>query len=390
MSNRTILPSPALLMSGFFAASFFVNGIVLPFFPVVLTDKGLSGDEVAMVLAIPYLARILSMPIITGLADRVRDRRVVVIGLAGSILAAVIAFGVVTAHWAVIAAATLMLVLSFCTGPLSDAIALSVERRGQGDYGRMRLWGSVSFIVANLIGGVALQHGGTSLIYALMVAGFAVSLLSSFMIPPAGPIPASMKAASLVIVRKRAFLMVLAAAGCIQASHAALYGFASLTWQARGYDDATIGVLWAIGVIAEIVLFALAWRIPQRIDPRTLIAICGAIGVVRWMLFAGDFGPVMAVVVQVMHAGSFATGHIGIMRYIRESVPDERSASAQGTYVICVGLAMAAATAISGRLWTLVGDDCFMAMSVFSAVGLAVLTITRLRSGGAGVRAAAG
>ena len=369
--------SPAVLMACFFAAAFFANGIVLPYFPVILADRGLTGEEIAFVLAMPYLGRLVSMPIITGLADRVSDRRWVVAGVAASMLATGLAFGPLSETWAIMAVGSVLLVLNFSIGPLADAIAVSMQRRGQGDYGRMRLWGSATFIIGNLAGGYVLGHFGVPSLYILVLLGVAMSLCATVLIPPAGPLPPAAHVSQLLVLRKPAFLGVLAASALIQASHAALYGFATLTWQSRGFDEVVIGALWAIGVIAEIILFAYAWRLPARIAPITLIMAGAVIGVLRWALFAVDTGLAATAILQVLHAGSFALGHLGIMRFISRTVPEQRAASAQGTYVIMVGIGMAAATAIAGRLWIEVGDDAFLAMSAFCLAGLTVLTIGR-------------
>lgn len=364
-------------MAAFFALAFFVNGIVLPYFPVLLHERGLTGDEIAVVLALPYLGRIVSMPLVTALADRVGDRRVVVAGVTTAMLAAGIAFGPLTAAGPVMAVGALILVLNVSLGPIADSIAVSMQQRGVGDYGRMRLWGSVTFILGNLIGGAVLQHLGAPAVYAAILVGFAIATAATVIIPPAAPARAVTEVASLLVLRRPAFLAVLAAGAFIQASHAALFGFATLTWQARGYGDMTIGAFWAIGVIAEIVLFALAWRLPGALRPTVLIAIGGLIGIARWALFTSDLGLVTTAALQAMHAGSFAIAHIGIMRFIGETVPEQKAASAQGTYVIMVGVAMAASTAVAGRLWTLFGDDMFGVMSLFCAVGLGILLIGR-------------
>lgn len=369
--------SPAVLMSAFFAAAFFVNGLILPYFPVILSDRGLSGEEIAFVLAMPYLGRLVSMPVITGLADRVRERRWVVTGVAAMMLMTGLAFGPLSQTTAIMAVGSILLILNFSLGPLADAIALALQRRGQGDYGRMRLWGSATFIVGNLAGGYVLDHFGVPVLYIVILLGLAMALGATWLIPAAGPLPPAAHVSQLLVLRRPAFLMVLVAAAFIQASHAALYGFATLTWQARGFDEVVIGAFWAIGVVAEIILFWLAWRLPARIAPVTLIIAGAVIGVARWALFAVDTGLVTTAALQVMHAGSFALAHLGMMRFINQTVPEQKAASAQGTYVILIGLAMAAATFIAGRLWIQVGDEAFLAMSVFCLVGLVILTIGR-------------
>lgn len=367
-------------MALFFAASFFVNGIVLPYYPVFLADRGLGAEEIALVVGMPFMLRIVSMPVVTAFADRVPDRRIVMVVLTVILTLASLVVGVITDLTAIALVSVAMLVVSYCHGPLADTIALSMERRGMLDYGKVRLWGSASFILANIVGGIVLDHYGAPVLYPLIVFGFTLAAVATLLIPPPGPLPRTESAVSLTILRKPAFLFVLLGGAFIQSSHAALYGFATITWQGRGYNEVLIGGFWAIGVIAEIVLFGYAGRIPTRIRPTTLMMIGGIVGVARWALFTIDLGAVLTALVQIGHAGSFAIAHIGIMRFIRERVPDERAASAQGNYVIMVGLAMSAATFVAGQLWVRIGDDSFAAMSVFAGIGVVILALTRSRA----------
>ncbi|BBE74740.1 MFS transporter [Oharaeibacter diazotrophicus] len=381
MSIAVCRPKPSAAMSAFFAAAFFVNGVVIPFFPVVLTARGLSAGDVALVLGLPYLLRLVSLPLVTRLADRAGDRRRVVAAVCGLVLALGLAFLPLAGRLAVIGTATAVLVLLFCIGPLADAVALSLERRGAGVYGRMRLWGSASFILGNLAGGAVLHRGGADAVYLLMLAGFAIALAATAVLPPPGPLPKPATAAAAGIVRRPAFVAVLVAGALMQASHAGLYGFATLTWRQRGFGDDLIGAFWAIGVVAEIVLFALAHRIPARVSPVMLLVGCGLVGVLRWALFTIDTDAATTAAAQLLHAGTFALGHYGTMRFIREMVPEERAASAQGLYGTAVGVGMAAATAVAGRLWERFGDDGFLGMSAFAGAGVVILVLARTRIG---------
>lgn len=367
-------------MAVFFAASFFGIGVVLPYFPVFLADRGLDPQTIATILGLPFLLRIVVMPVVGAFADRLADRRIVMVVLTSLLALSALSVGLVTDLAVVAVMAVVMLVLNYCHGPLADTIALSMERRGMLDYGKVRLWGSATFILANLIGGVVLERAGAPALFVLILGGFTLAAAASLLIPATGALPRAPGTGSLTILRRPAFLLVLLGGAFIQASHAGLYSFGTLTWQARGYSEALIGGLWAIGVIAEIVLFGYAGRIPARVRPMTLMMIGGSIAVVRWMVFTVDLGVVGTALVQIGHAGSFALAHIGAMRFLRETVPEERTASAQGNYVILVGLAMAAATFICGHLWARIGDDSFAAMSVFAAIGLAILAMTRSKA----------
>jgi PPP family 3-phenylpropionic acid transporter len=374
-----------MMMGAFFGAAFLVNGVILPFFPVLLAGRGLTGEEIALVLAAPHIGRLVSMPVVAALADRMADRRLLVLGITGLMMLAGLAIGTMEARLPLMATAAVLLVANSVLGPIADTIALSLERRGLGDYGRMRLWGSLSFISGNLASGVALDLFGEAAVYPLLMAGFTIALASTLLIPRTAPRPVAAVAPAdgASVWTRPALVAILAGAALVQSGHGALYGFATLTWQARGFDGGVIGAFWAIGVVAEIVLFAVAGRLFSTRSPIGLIAAAGAIGAVRWLLFSMDTGVAVTAVVQAMHAGSFALGHIGVMRLIRERVAEERAASATGAYVVLVGVGQAAAIWVAGVLWTRIGDDAFAFMAAFSLAGMVVLAVAS-RWGAAG------
>lgn len=367
--------APAYLMSGFFAVAFFVNGVLTPFFPVLLAVKGLSGQEIAFVLATPQVMRMFTMPVVSGLSDRASDRRFVMAGLIGLTLGFALLFGAARGNLAVIAVGSVLLVLSYCVAPLADAFAMIMDRHGLGDYGRMRLWGSASFILGNIVGGYAMDYSGPGAVYGLVLFGFTIALLSTVSIPQAPAVRQRASAAALTVLRKPAFLAVLLGHAVNQAGHAALYAFGTLLWRGEGFTDFTIGVFWAVGVVAEIILFALAGRRLQSIPPLRLMAAGAVVGCLRWLLFSMQLPLVPTLILQVMHAGSFALAHIGLMRFLREVVPTERAASAQGAFVVFNGLAMAMATALAGRLVPSIGADTYIVMAIFPILGLIILTV---------------
>lgn len=369
-------------MSAFFAIAFFVNGVLTPFFPVLLEVKGLTGQQIAFVLATPQVMRMFTMPVVSGLADRAADRRYVMAGLVGLTLGFAMLFGFAKGDLAVIAVGSVLLVLSLCVAPLADAFAMIMERNGLGEYGKMRLWGSASFIAGNLVGGFAMEHSGSTAVYLLILFGFVISMASTSLIPPAPPSRNTATAGALTVLWKPAFLAVLLGHAVNQAGHATLYSFGTLLWQDAGFSDSTIGMFWAIGVVAEIILFAYAGRLPERFRPLHLMAAGAVIGFVRWLLFAMDLPLLPTLALQVMHAGSFAIAHIGLMRFLREVVPTERAASAQGTFVVFNGLGMALSTALAGRLVPILGSDTYLVMASFPVLGLIIL----LLSGGAARR----
>ncbi len=372
-------------MSVFFGVSMFAIGILIPYFPLLLNDRGLDAAAIGYLLATPYLLRLVTLPALGALADRVADRRAVLAGIGVATVGFALLFEVSTATLVLFAATAGLYVAAQSFGPMSDVIALSLDRSGLGSYGRMRLWGSVTFVVGNMAGGALLASGGLDAVYAALVAAFAATLAAVAILPkPPVRLRAAVATAASPVLRNPAFLGMLLAGGLLQASHAALYGFGTLAWSSRGYSEVAIGNLWAIGVIAEILLFAAAPQLFRRFSAWSLLVLAAAVGTVRWAIFPLDLGLGFVAATQVLHAGSFACGHLGVLRFISDVVPDERAGAAQGSYMVMLGLAMCASTALAGPLFASFGIGSFAFMAIFCALSLALLVAGRIRFEGLG------
>jgi PPP family 3-phenylpropionic acid transporter len=171
-------------------------------------------------------------------------------------------------------------------------------------------------------------------------------------------------------LRQPAFLAIVAAASLIQASHAVYYAFSTLDWSAKGFDGITIGTLWALGVVAEIVLFALAHRLPRKIGPVALILIGALGGIVRWSAMTLDPSALLLLLLlQLLHALSFGATHLGTIMFLSQNAPEQSRAAAQGDVSTASSLAMAAASALAGVLYGASGAAAYAAMAALAAAG---------------------
>jgi PPP family 3-phenylpropionic acid transporter len=172
------------------------------------------------------------------------------------------------------------------------------------------------------------------------------------------------------LLRNPAFLAVVGAAALVQGGHALYYGFSTLEWRAAGISGPVIGVLWALGVLAEIVLFALSGRLPAALPSTALLAIGAGGAVLRWTAMAFD-PPVAALpVLQLLHAASFGATHLGTMGFLARAVPRGFAATAQGAVGTASGIVMALATALSGVLYAGAGSLAYLAMAAMALAGL--------------------
>ena len=360
----------ALKLGLFYAAYFLFGGIQLPFFPVWLEAKGLDAATIGLVITAPTIARIVVVPVITRAADRHRAIKatLVIISAAGTVAMTVV--GLVEGAVAIMLAFAVAAVAFSPALSLSDAYALNgLGARGRA-YGPVRLWGSVAFIAANigagtLLGFIAPAHLIWLLVATLVIATLAAINLESLETSIA---PAGAEASPRQLWSNPAFLAVAAAASLTQGSHALYYGFSTLEWRAAGVSGTTIGLLWGIGVFAEIVLFAFSARL--TIGPTVLLMI-GAVGaVLRWGAMAFDPPTAILLPLQLLHAASFGAAHLGAMGFLARAVPRELAATAQGLVATMSGIVMASATGLSGLIYAASGSQAYLLMAAMGVAGL--------------------
>lgn len=356
-----------------YAGVFFITGVQLPYFPLWLKAEKFSAGEIAFVLGISTLVKVFAGPIISVLADRSRDRADVLLAAAvGAALASALYF-LPLALGGVTAVSVLFALASSAHTPLSDALTISGVRRYGVDYAKVRVWGSVAFLIMNLVAGVLIERSGHSVVIALMFAGCVVLSLASLIAPrigkPRRPSPLSRLdlAEARRAMRNPVFALVLAGVGFIQASHAYVYGFSAIYWQSAGFPAAATGVFWATGVVAEVVMFAIFRRTFGKISAPATLVIGAAVTIVRWIAFPlviplglGFWG---FVAEQTLHAFSFALTFLGLQKMIAERVPEEIGGTAQGLATLVLGLALAIATFLSGPLYAAIGGLGFYVMT---------------------------
>jgi PPP family 3-phenylpropionic acid transporter len=269
---------------------------------------------------------------------------------------------------------------------LSDAYALAgLGARGRS-YGPVRLWGSVAFIGGNVGAGFLLEVIAPGHLIWLIVFALVVVVAAAAALAPvdggATPAPPSPAPSPKILLRNPAFLAVVLASAMIQGSHALYYGFSTMDWRAAGLDGTVIGLLWGLGVAAEIVLFAVSGRLPAWLHPAALMAIGGAGAILRWTAMAFDPPAALLPVLQILHAASFGAAHLGMMGFLARAVPKELAATAQGFVATASGLVNASATLISGFVYAASGSLAYLVMAGMALIGLTSALYAGKRSSG--------
>ncbi len=364
----------AVRLALFYGTAFTIVGLIMPFWPVWLEARGLSTEEIGIVLAAGMWAKVAANPVAGWLADHYgqRKRLIVIFGLTSTALYFCYLF--TDTFWTILLVAVLFGLTTASIMPLGDNLTLMASSRYQLDYGRIRLWGSVSFIAATYVGGAVLLDADPKWILWSIIASHLVSVTCILGLPDLRPQklePGSRLGDIGRLFRNRAFLIFLLCASCLQVSHAVLYGFGTLHWRDAGIGGTMIGLLWAIGVVAEIALFAVSGRAVRRLGPAMLLAIAGLAGVVRWILTAHTTDVSLLVAGQVLHGLTFGAAHLGAMHYLVRSVPQSVSASAQVLYsALPLGIGFGLAMPLSGIAYGRYAGDAFFFMAALSTLGL--------------------
>lgn len=375
-----------------YAALFFVVGCYLPFMPVWLYWRSLDAGEIAVLLAAPLFTRIFFTPLIGFAADLAGSRRNIVVALAWGSLLSFLLLWAADGFWQMLLASILLAVNWTTITPLIETVAVSGIRSGTLNYGRVRLWGSLSFIAASLGSGVIIGKIGPEVVLPILVAGTALVVVGAHLLPRAlgdrGRTLSTLRGVGFAdafrLIHAPLFLLFLLAASLIQASHALYYSFGTLHWRAQGIPDGVIGALWSVGVIAEVALFAVSGRVIAYVGTTRLLMLAGVAATLRWGVMAVDPPFWMLGPLQTLHAMSFGAAHLAAIHFLTHAVPENRAATAQGVYAAAVaGLALGTATVASGPLYDSFAGGAYGAMAVLALVGTggAYLLAQRWRGG---------
>lgn len=357
-------------LAAYYFAFFVHASLFIAYFPPYLAARGLGAAEIGWVLALPQIARIVAPGAWGWFADRTGAHRAVVIW-ASALNAACFALLPYADRFATIAlllASTSL--LSTAALPLVDAITLGALAAQPGRYGMIRLWGSIGFIIAVLGGGAWLErHAVQTLPYAMLL--FALATLGTTFFLPAARLHAHVPAVRGPLNASAAALL---AAGLFMAlAHGTLYAFFTLHLQRIGYSTLVIGLLWMLGVLAEIGVFAFLPLLFRRYALSTLLIASAACGVVRFLAIGwGADWLLLLIGAQLLHAATFGSFHAASVAAVQRVFPAHAQARGQTLLSSASnGLGGALGALAAGWAWQAAGPG--VAFSVSSLAALAGL-----------------
>ncbi|EOC1566566.1 3-phenylpropionate MFS transporter [Cronobacter dublinensis] len=353
---------------------FFSYGIFLPFWSVWLAGVGVAPETIGLLLGSGLVARFLGSLL---LAPRVKDPSRLVFALRLlTTLTLVFALGFWFGHqtaWLFVILVGFNLFFSPLV-PLTDALAATWQRQITMDYGRVRLWGSLAFVIGSALTGKLVSSYDYRAILALLSLGVASMLIGMMLKPSVMPQGEARhnEAAGWPVWRKLVSenWRFLACVSLLQGAHAAYYGFSAIYWQGQGYSASVVGYLWSLGVVAEIVIFALSKKLFSRFGARDLLLLSGVLGIIRWGLMGWTTALPWLIAAQILHCGSFSICHLAAMRYIAAREGSEVIRLQSVYSAVAMGGGIAVMTVFAGFLYQHLAGGVFWVMALVALPAL--------------------
>ena len=364
-------------MSAYYFAYFAYVGAYSPYFTLYLSEIGLAATQIGLLYAIPQVMRIVGPNAWGWLADR-SGAPTTILRLAAllSLFAFALAYAGSSFTWIFMVLVAMHLFTS-AQMPLVEAITLNHVRDAPGGYGRIRVWGSVGFVLAVLGLGALLDVAPVAAVLHVTAAMLLLTAIAAWMIPHAAAL-ARPDAGNPVgrVLRRREVQAFLLAGALNGFAHAALYTFYSIYLSEHGYSKTTIGLMWALGVIIEIAVFQAMPQLMRRFDLQTLYFSSFVVCAIRFLIIAWGVGHWwLLALAQLMHASTFAVYHASAVGLVGRYFGPENQARGQALYVsLSFGVGGFTGGVVSGYLWDKVGPGWTFTLSAAAgALGVAVL-----------------
>jgi len=349
---------PFVRLGGSYALFFAVMGLLAPYWGPYLREQGYDAAAIGILIAIVHATKIIAPNLWGWIADHT-GQRIVVIRVACAF--ASVGFLGVFLDGGFLWMALVMTTFSFfwnATLPQLEALTFSHLHTDTHRYPRIRLWGTVGFMAAVLLGGEAIDLYGAGVV-PMMIMGLMLALvLLSLTLPATQPVARHEDHHGLWrILSARPVVGLFLACFLLQASHGPFYAFYSIYLQDYGYSGLSIGLLWAVALTAEILVFLLMPRWLPRIGARRLLLAAMLLAVLRWVLVATfAHSPIIQAFAQLLHAATYGVYHATAISLVNRYFTGHLQGRGQALYSsLTFGAGVALGSYLAGMLWQPIG-----------------------------------
>ncbi len=370
---------PYWRLSSFYFFYFALLGCISPYWALYLDGRGFSAVEIGELMALFGLVRVLA-PNVWGALGDYTGRRMALLRLGCGICFVIFA----NIFWVdgFISMALLMVGYGFFWAavlPQFEVVTLNYLKERTDDYSRIRIWGSIGFVVAVLILGFLFDYISLQNLPVFMLVLLLAILISSLAVK--GEKKAVYEEAGegfMVLLMRPSVIAFLLAAFLMQLSHGAYYTFFSLFLQGHGYTSSWIGFLWALGVLAEVLVFLVIHRMFRWVTYKTVLLVSLILAVLRWYVTA-HFADVLwlLILAQLTHAATFGAMHSVSMHYIHKYFKGRHQGQGQALFSsLTYGAGGALGAYVSGQIWMKdFGVTMFEWAAVSALIGVLIVAV---------------
>lgn len=376
-----------LRLSVFYFAYFAHLGAFVAYFSLWLQARGYSPAEIAAVLAVPAVLRMFAPALWGWLAESAAARlpggQPAFVALLSALAAG--SFAMLTqANDLPAVFGWVGLTALFTSGvlPLVDAMALAALSAQPGRYGPVRLWGSVGFIASILAAGAWLDRAPVTVLLPLVATLMLCAALSALGLPRAHTESHHPDArGALQVLREPRVAVFFAACFCMTVAHGALYAFYSIYLVENGYSTTTVGVLWTLGVVAEIGVFVALPALFRRYSLRAILIASFAAAAARFVVIGwGVESLALLALAQLLHGLTFGAYHAAAIAAVHRMFGAALAVRGQALYAsLSYGLGGVTGMALSGWAWGAFGPEITFAISSAFGIAGALLIASRFR-----------
>lgn len=369
---------PVFPLSAFYFFYFAGLGGFMPYMGLYLQSHlGFSAKDIGQLLAFLMIARVIAPNFWGYLADR-SGKRLAVVRFGGFMVTLfAVALMLPQSFWAL---ALVLLGYSFFQSAIQgqfEAVTIAHLGPRRELYSRIRLWGSIGFIVTGAVLGMLFDVVSVSWLPLCLMLCAAANFMASLRVPDiATRVRAESHERLVDILKRPAVATFLLVHFLMQFSHAPYYSFFSIYLEHHGYSRTVIGWMWSLAVLAEVVAFAFMHRFLPLVGEKQVLLLCLLLGALRWAVTAVSVEyPAVIWSVQLLHAATFAAFHAAAISFIYTHFGEGHQGQGQGLYSMLWGVGVASGSWLTGMIWSAHESWAFLGAAV--ACVLAALLLLR-------------
>lgn len=360
-------------LSRFYFIYYFFVGAFVPYWGLYLQAERFSAADIGILMSVFQISRIFAPNFWGWLADHT-GRRTIWIKL-NTILGVL---GFIAIFWVhgFLSMLLVMSALSLFTSstlPLSESLTLAHLAKTRGHYSRIRMWGSLGFIVAAVTLGFLIDGFGIKSLLWFLLAVQLLLFVLTFSLPEAKIEPhASDHFSVWSIICKPAVMALFIGCAMMVTAHGLLYNFYSIYLAEHGYSKSMIGLLWALGVVCEILMFLAMPTIMKRFSLKNILLVSLALAVLRFSLIGVAVDSVLLILLaQSLHAATFGSFHAAAVEVVSQYFNGRHQAKGQAIYnSVAYGLGGAIGGIAGGyALQSFGGQITFLLAAIFPLIG---------------------